>query len=40
MTRTSPPDAIVVGAGIVGAAVAEALSRDGARVTIRMESGR
>lgn len=34
MTRTSPPDAIVVGAGIVGAAVAEALSRDGARVTI------
>jgi len=28
------PDAIVVGAGIVGAAVADALSRDGARVTV------
>lgn len=31
-------DAIVVGAGIVGAAVADALSRDGARVTV-LEAG-
>ena len=34
MNGAPPPDAIVVGAGIVGAAVADALSRDGARVTI------
>jgi glycine/D-amino acid oxidase-like deaminating enzyme len=34
VTGTPPPDAIVVGAGIVGAAVADALSRDGARVTV------
>ena len=34
MIGTPPPDAIVVGAGIVGAAVADALSREGARVTV------
>lgn len=34
MTAGRRPDAIVVGAGIVGAACAAALSRDGARVTV------
>ena len=34
MKPASAPDAIIVGAGIVGAAVADALSRDGARVTV------
>ena len=38
MTGAPPPDAIVVGAGIVGAAVADALTADGARVTV-LDSG-
>jgi len=37
-TTAATADAVVVGAGIVGAAVAEALAKDGARVTI-VDSG-